>query len=364
MTADPLAGIRLALRTEFAGTALASLPRLTDAMTYSRAVEYADNGYVVELAHLKGTVQLRGHVLGSRDQTYTCVARFDQEPSGAISTLSGVCTCPMVSNCKHVFAMAITAFRAGVDEAHALLPNEAAPTSAPWQHSISALLRDSRQLQPDAGRQLGLQVEVSRTRPSIGGGWVEGAGPAIRVGLRPVQQGAKGKWVRTGIGWDQLSAYHHQRQPPRSEHLQLLREISAVSDTQRARSYGYNQTYTYLEGLSGGAVWDLLAQARDIGMAIVQSGRDQCPVLLSSGLAEIGLDISRDDRQLTLAPAIAVDGTPVGSMDFTLLGDPVQGLALWPAGADLNNAGLTLVRSKQRVSPELRAAFQGGRIEI
>ncbi|MEP6560027.1 MAG: DEAD/DEAH box helicase [Nakamurella sp.] len=364
MTADPFAGARLAaLRTEFAGAALSSLTRLTDRATYSRAMEYADNGNVVEFVHLKGTVQLRGRVLGSRDKTYTSVARFEQAPSGTIATLSGVCTCPVVSNCKHVFALVITAFR---EAAEAAGPRVSSPvgSSAPWQHSIAALLRDDRRPHHDEGRQLGLQVELTRIRPSIGGGWVEGESPPIRVALRPVQRGAKGKWVRTGIGWDQLSAYHHRQQPPRAEHLQLLREISAVADTQSARSYGYHQTHVYLEGLGGGAVWDLLAQARDIGLAIVQAGRDQCPVQVSTGLAEIGLDISRDEHQLVVAPAIAVDGTEIDSVDFVLLGEPLQGLALWPAGPDFNNSGLTLVRSKQRVSAELRAMVGGGGIEI
>jgi len=364
MTADPYADTPMAaLRSEFAGVALASLARLTDTATYARGLAYADDGAVLDIAHLHGTVQLRGHVQGSRANIYTCVARFDQEPSGAIASLSGVCTCPVVSNCKHVFALVIAAFREAADTARS--PGiGVVGRSAPWQHSLAALLRDDRQQAQDQGRQLGLQVELSRTRPSIGGGWVDGAAPVVRVALRPVQQGAKGKWVRTGIGWDQLSSYHHQRQPPRAEHLQLLREIGAVSDSQSARTYGYSQTYIYLEGLHGGAVWDLLAQAGDIGLAIVQSGHDQHPVLVSSGLAEIGLDISRDDLRLILAPEIMVEGAAADSAEFALLGDPVQGLAMWPAGPDLNNAGLTLVRCKQRVSAELRSFLSRGSMEI
>ena len=364
MTADPYAGTRMAaLRIEFAAAALASLARLTDSATYSRALAYASDGAVLDIAHLSGTVQLRGHVRGSRTNTYTCVARFDQEPSGAIASLSGVCTCPVVSNCKHVFALAITTFREAADAAQPPLVSAVAP-SAPWQHSLAALLRDDRGSSQDPGRQLGLQVELSRTRPSIGGGWVDGANPAVRVALRPVQQGAKGKWVRSGIGWDQLSSYHHQRQPPRAEHLQLLREIGAVSDSQSVRTYGLSPTFIYLEGLNGGAVWDLLAQARDIGLAIMQSGRDQCPVLLPTGLSEVGLDISRDDERLILAPEIMVDGAAADSAEYALLGEPVQGLAMWPVGPDLNNSGLTLVRCKQRVSTELRAFLSRGSIEI
>jgi hypothetical protein len=227
MTADPDAGTRqAALRSEFASAALGSLARLTDPATYSRALAYANEGAVLDIAHLQGTVQLRGHVRGSRASPYTCVARFDQEPAGIIASLSGVCTCPVVSNCKHVFALAITAFR---DAADAALPTafSAGRGPTPWQQTIAALLRDDRRPADDSGRQLGLQVELSRTRPSIGGGWVADGYPAVRVALRPVQQGAKGKWVRTGIGWDQLSSYHHLRQPPRAEHLQLLREMGA-----------------------------------------------------------------------------------------------------------------------------------------
>src|ERR1700712_2949231 len=67
MTADPDAGTRQAtLRSEFASAALGSLTRLTDPATYSRALAYANEGAVLDIAHLQGTVQLRGHVRGSR----------------------------------------------------------------------------------------------------------------------------------------------------------------------------------------------------------------------------------------------------------------------------------------------------------
>ena len=65
-----------------------------------------------------------------------------------------------------------------------------------------------------------------------------------------------------------------------------------------------------------------------------------------------------------MTPAIEVGGAAADAVDFALLGDPVQGLALWPTGSDLNNSGLTLVRTKQRVTDELRSFLGTGGIEI
>lgn len=168
-----------------------SLARLTDDVTYQRATQYANDLAVIELVNPAGTSQIVGRVRGSRGQTYACAARFTQKSSGMVTSFSGACSCPVGSNCKHIFALAITAFRhrraigaapdrsASAEGRRALRSSTAGdaltevsrqqPSSArsaapmlppstallpaapaPWKRSLSALIRDDRAVAPDA----------------------------------------------------------------------------------------------------------------------------------------------------------------------------------------------------------------------
>src|SRR5664279_583704 len=137
MTAAPF----LDARTAGAGrdqsrVAELSLARLTDRMTYGRALEYADDGAVVELVLLEGSIRLKGRVTGSRRNIYSGAVSFDQAPSGMVTSLTGACSCPMAGNCKHVFALAITAFRDGSPRP----PDDAGGVPATWQPPAPAAL--------------------------------------------------------------------------------------------------------------------------------------------------------------------------------------------------------------------------------
>ncbi len=360
-----------------------SLSRLTDKATYGRALQYAENGAVLELVPVEGSDRIRGRVTGSRRNIYTCVVRLTRAPSGAVTALAGACSCPMVSNCKHAFALAIMSYRNGAarrdepeDDLLALLAASRRPvgavspqpaTPAPWKRTLSALLDADRAQAADAdSAALGLQVELFATGRSKAHGGHGGVAP-VRVGLRPVMLGAKGSWIRTGISWDRLGSFGSRRRPPRADHVQLLREIHAIESASRAsRYYGYTETFLYLEDLNSPRIWDLLAEARNVGVALVQSGRDQRPVTLADGAGEIALDVGRVKGQIVVRPSVSVDGEPTGPVSFTLLGRPLHGLALWPhgPGTDLNNSGLTLVRSTQPLTAELRNLLAGPPLPI
>jgi len=418
---------------DLARIAESSLARLSDPATFSRARECADTGAVIEVGLREDPVRLLGRVQGSRRNPYVCTAVFTQGSSGTVTSLRGACSCPVVSNCKHVFALAITAFRQmraltgapGRDLALAAgtgrsalgpapltrVPKESAPARpspttpaipmpprdrptalqrrtpspgrmpaetgratlnpsapskpAPWMRSMSVLLGDDRTATDAPGEPLGLQVELFRMgQPPPQRGSVASA-PVVRVGLRPVLLGAKGGWIRTGIAWDKLGSYNYQRQRPRADHVQLLREISALNSASRGY-YGCSDGFVYLESVNSRRIWDLLAEARNIGMALVQSGKGQRPVTLADGQAEIALEISRGEGDLAIEPAISVDGRPAGPVNFALLGTPLHGLALWPRepGADLNSSGLMMIPCQQRLAPELRQFLTQGRVEV
>jgi superfamily II DNA or RNA helicase len=244
------------------------------------------------------------------------------------------------------------------------LPEAAQP--APWMRSISALLADGQSAKESPGDPLGLQVELTRIgQPSA----QRGSGALVsqvRVGLRPMLLGAKGNWIRTGIAWDKLGSYNYQRQQrPRADHVQLLRDISTLNSATHGY-YGYNHPFVYLESMNSRRIWDILAEARNIGMALIQSGKGQPPVTLADDRAEIVLEIKRDDSDLVIEPAVSLNGHSTGPVNFALLGTPLHGLALWPQepDADLNSSGLMLVPCEQRLAPELRQFVTEGRVRI
>ena len=134
-----------------------SLARLTDRMTFSRATDYVDIGAVIEVALHENPFRISGRVQGTNRVPYTCAATVVQGASGLVTSLNGVCSCPVVTNCKHVFAIAITAFQEmrtlqSASERHLalaasngriLLRPETAPAApAAWQRTMAALLAD------------------------------------------------------------------------------------------------------------------------------------------------------------------------------------------------------------------------------
>src|SRR5450755_4629719 len=109
MTADMLFDSqRGGASKDLARIAESSLARLSDPATFSRARECADTGAVIEVGLREDPVRLLGRVQGSRRTPYVCTAVFTQG-SWTVTSLRGACSCPVVSNCKHVFALAITA---------------------------------------------------------------------------------------------------------------------------------------------------------------------------------------------------------------------------------------------------------------
>lgn len=373
-----------------------SLARLTDRMTFSRATDYVDTGAVVEVALHDNPFRISGRVQGTDRAAYACAATVVQGPSGLVTSLSGVCNCPVVTNCKHVFAMAIIAFREmralqanpdrhlslAASDGHLLLrpdrssvsrrldgaDRDALPSIIPgrWQRSMAQLLTEDEEDPDQPGEPLGLQVELITPSPTAGRHRSAGPVPPVRVGLRPVVRGRKGGWIRTGISWDKLNVHQLRGVGARADHLRLLREINMIhSLSLTALDYSYDLNVRYLDGIGSRRILDLLAEAVSAGVEIVQSGRGQLPVTVATSRAEVILEADRlAGGDLVITPVVAVDGRAVGAVDFALLGDPVHGLAYWPTGEDINNSGLTLVPTTQRISLELRQFLADGAVRV
>src|SRR6185312_8952585 len=89
-----------------------------------------------------------------------------------------------------------------------------------------------------------------------------------RIGLRPVVPGARGNWVRTGISWSTVGYVRHGQSADEVRPGRLLREILALYTSEGAY-YSYGNSVPYLDEAPSRRIWDLLAEAEEIGMPLV-----------------------------------------------------------------------------------------------
>ncbi|MEV0216968.1 hypothetical protein [Micromonospora sp. NPDC050695] len=194
--------------------------------------------------------------------------------------------------------------------------------TASWERAVSALVRDVAP--PPAVPEseppgLGLQFDV------VSQGSDGGAG--FQVDLRPVLPGRTG-WVRSGISWSTLSYAYFGRSGQTERHRRLLVEIARLGSTG-------NDPYHYYDGhrrafalheFASRRIWDLLAEADEAGLPLVQAGKRAGPVVLGRP-ARLSVQVDRADGELVLAPTLSAGGAPIPVSRVLLVGEPAHGLA-------------------------------------
>ncbi|MGH9071312.1 MAG: DEAD/DEAH box helicase, partial [Acidimicrobiales bacterium] len=179
--------------------------------------------------------------------------------------------------------------------------------------------------------QVALQFELAEKRP---GGWKQAAKPGIE--LRPVVRGASGNWIRTGITWSRLDhsfqyrALHADQRRILSELLAIQRLSALYYGRYSFGSYSSEPT-VWLEDIASRRLWDLLANAAELGLPLVQSGRGRSVKLVREP-AEVGADLVADGEGLWMAPYVRVGPALVPLGSCLLIGDPPHGLAWWGDG--------------------------------
>jgi superfamily II DNA or RNA helicase len=97
--------------------------------------------------------------------------------------------------------------------------------------------------------------------------------------------------------------------------------------------YGYSAGDVWLEQINSRRLWDLLRQARDLQVPLLNPGRDAAPIILCSSPAAATLDVRRAGSDIRLEPRVAVQGQPVPLGSSLLLGNPAHGIAWWDEGS-------------------------------
>src|SRR4051794_3049428 len=276
---------------------------------------------------------------------------------GAEPSLNGLCTCAD-AECVHVIALMLAVqHEEGMRTPPA--PAQRRPKAGRWESQLSAWVRDVAGTPPlpePSEPKLGLQFELvdahlPRSRKT-----------GRRISMRPVLPGRRG-WVRTGISWHSLG-YAAGRSPDLEHHRRLLTEMVKLSGS-HTYYYSSSSASIFLDEFGSRRIWDLLAEAQESGLPLVQHGRNASPVVVARRPARVLMQVGRVDRELSLEAVVQDDGMPVDPESALFIGEPAHGIASWgvrdeadPGGGVLRLASLArpLPRSARKVlaAPSIR----------
>lgn len=328
-----------------------TLERLVGSATYTRGRGYARSGAVRSHVWSAGGTNVIGQVQGGASKPYVVSVSLTRSESNQLSKFRSTCTCPVEVNCKHAVAL-LLAKNSALSSDHARLRaqigsdarrSDTTPRFAPitelpqpkprrgarksdWAAPLQTLL-ESNEVDADEfdAQEIGLQFELIRH-----GAGSRAGGLGIRV--RPVLPGRNGNWVKTGISWANLDYFNYRisRSAHATERLLLVKEVLALSRLASRRiSYGHSDEAVMLEGINSRRLWDLLGEARTLGLPMLQSGRNAEPITLASEPVTVTIDVIRGKSGLRVQPRIETDGVILAPGNSLFIGSPAHAVAWW-----------------------------------
>ena len=270
------------------------LERLVGSGTFARGSGYAQSGAVRKRTWSPGGTHVVGEVQGGAAKPYVASVTLTRSRSNRLSTFRATCTCPVGTNCKHAVALVLAdepGVQSGRSPVLTLVKGDSEgsrpsprdtplggprrpgvgrdPRATDWEQPLQALLdSDGKETEEVGAKEIGLQFELLLEAGRSGAG-----GPGIRV--RPVLPGRNGNWVRTGISWSNLDYFRYgpTRTPQAAEQLLLVKELLALSRLANRRNlYSYSEEVVRLETINSRRLWDLLGEARALGLPLVAVG--------------------------------------------------------------------------------------------
>jgi superfamily II DNA or RNA helicase len=356
------------------------LERLVGSATFSRGNNYARTGAVRKRTWSPGGTHVVGEIQGGSRRPYVATVTLTRSRSKELSAFEATCTCPVGVNCKHAVALVLaeeTSVRSGQVPQLTLI-RDAIPRTPPelrdgpirsvgrvsdptdWKLPLQSLLgSDGNDAVEPGDADIGLQFELV----------LDPGGAGIRV--RPVAPGRNGNWVRTGISWSTLDYYRYgARSTPRaSERLALVKELLALSRlADRRRMYSHSDDVVRLETINSRRLWDLIGEARALGLPLVQSGRHSQPITFVPRAADVTIDVTRSEAGLRVEPRIGIESQRIPLQESLLIGRPAHGIAWWDESTERNRAtppsGLGLAALATPVDDNLRAFLRTAAVDV
>ncbi|MFC5925823.1 DEAD/DEAH box helicase [Micromonospora vulcania] len=293
----------------------AALYELVGPRTFVRARQLLERGELLDVQWDPETGQAHGRLGGSGAGWVAATVRSGAE--GIVEALDGLCPCGQ-ADCAHPAALVLATFAAPAPRR----PRRARE-AASWERALSALVRDVApppsvvESEPPG---LGLQFDVVSQGPDDAADF--------RVELRPVVPGRTG-WVRSGVSWSTLNYTYFGRSTRTERHRRLLVEIARLASTGTDGFDHYYDTHRraiVLHEFASRRIWDLLAEAEEAGLPLVQAGKRAGPVVVGRP-ARLSVQVGRADGELVLVPTLSAGGAPIPVSRVLLVGEPAHGLA-------------------------------------
>ena len=177
---------------------------------FARGMVYARSGRVTDVELDERGLIIRGRVRGTYRDDYATSIQLAQSASGALTAHRGVCSCPVAMDCKHAAAVLIVARTMANVSAQLAQPAWSGPfAKSRW-----------RRIRPGRDRTAGPGV---RGRADT---YLSGTSRSHRPAHPAAARGKSGKWIRTGIGWDDLDYASRSYLPA---HVDLLLQFRAAA---------------------------------------------------------------------------------------------------------------------------------------
>ena len=288
-------------------TALAAF----DSASVERGVRYAAERRVTVVDMEPGWAV--GEVQGSRADPYLVEVNWRDGPRGLM--VSDVCDCPLGGRCKHAVALILTVMRqqALADTDHRPAPIAAVRPGPDWRRALAGIDAD-----PAGQIPLALEFSVNTQRATR-----HSPEPAVHIVVRPMRMGARGKWIKTGASWvDVTSGYDTGVRDIVPDHLAAVRAMATGNADLR---WSRGERAQLLERFGPG-LWRSLRMAVDAGVALI-TDRPGGTVTLADQPAEVQVDLrAADDGGITLGAGLTHEGRPIGSAPGThhLIGRPAD----------------------------------------
>jgi superfamily II DNA or RNA helicase len=309
---------------------VADIQRLVGPTSFTRGLAYARGGAVVGVIWEPETRQLTGTVRGTKPRPYRCsvhISAATGKPTG------GLCSCPVGFDCKHVAALLLHSNTTTLKQFPGLTLKKTAVTpekQAGWKSAVIALTERPATSDSQSAR-IGLLLELRELIPRSRSQW---NGPsakaatatsrgAIRLGVRPVLLSATGNWTRGKITWNSLG-YQANRLDLASEQQRWFAQFGALHRSTREVYSGQEPDWLYLDDFHSPLLWQLLAGAEALGIALV-TGKKGTSVTIGRD-ATVSMD-ARLDGDLRLAPILRVAGESYAAAASGAIGD--HGVYLW-----------------------------------
>jgi len=293
--------------------------------TLARGQSYADQGRVGQVAVGSGTggALVQAQVRGQSYHSYATVLRHDSATDAVQST----CSCPVRHNCKHGAALLL----------HMREVNQRALIPA-WQRALTEVTAGSARL----GSGDPLAIQVSR--------------PNGLVQLRALVWGRSGRWVRTGITWEQVG--YSWNNSFREDHRVALAGLARTRDQRGNPTYYSRRADELWLGELGAGAWYWLRQAVQAGVELVP-GQGVADVTLAEQSARLTSRLGRTAHGLELRTVAVTDRFERAVPYSDLLGDPPHGFVVDSAD------GLLLVPFAEPLSAGQKSLLlQHSRLEI